>query len=453
MKKVIKNTIKFLSLASLGLVIGLFIMPYFYQTGQNYHQKIGGKIAGLATKKDQKLQNDKKEACLAFTQDVFDIINNNYWAKLSEKDLSKLYMLAISKAHDIPTDSNANNMDVVYQKIKTLLKKIDKTDKKNELCLKINQLVTINLEPYGRSSLYTKEHEEKLSNTVNNIDPETDQYQELGVEKNASQKEIKETYQEKKQELAEKLTKETSNQPKEVVKKEIEKIERAYDTLKDEESRKVYDISGAESTMSYKLLTDQIFYLKIKKFSPQTVEELNRVSQKIPDQADALILDLRDNIGGAIDGLPYFLGPFIGINRNAYQFVQKEEPKDFTTKIDFNPKLKQFKRNVILINKNTKSTAEVMSSVLKKYNFGVVIGETTSGWGTIERIFPIERQLSQDREHSIFLVHHLTLRADGSTIEGNGINPDIRIKDKNWPEQLKQYYHDEDLVKEVEKLY
>jgi len=51
----------------------------------------------------------------------------------------------------------------------------------------------------------------------------------------------------------------------------------------------------------------------------------NGVTKKVDqgEALDSLILDLRGNIGGSVDVLPYLLGPFIGQNNYAYQFLHQ----------------------------------------------------------------------------------------------------------------------------------
>ena len=102
------------------------------------------------------------------------------------------------------------------------------------------------------------------------------------------------------------------------------------------------------------------------------------------------------------------------------------------------PGLIRYKRMVVLINNQTQSTAELMAAVIKKYNVGVVVGTPSKGWGTIEKVFPLTKQIDppsgeagQSEKYSIFLVHSLTLREDGQPIEGNGVLPTINIKDKD----------------------
>lgn len=402
---------------------------------------------GLANP-DSSITKENKQ--LAFIGEVLQIIEENYWQTMSEKDLVNLFVLASENVSGQSLGDGIENKQALFKNLEKILQQYQTTEQQVEFIATTTDMVLANLQPHDRSRLYSQQQQKTLANTVNNINPEVDQYQVLEVDKTASQEEIEENFQKKKQALDEQLAVENTpeNQQK------LANLQQAHNALKDLTSRQLYDVSGIEPTMEYRLLNERIFYLKIKKFSPTTVEELSRVAKKV-DQGqvlNTLILDLRGNIGGAIDGLPYFLGPFIGPNQYAYQFFQQGKTKDFKTKAGWLPELNRYKRVVVLIDEATQSSAEVMASVLKKYNVGVLLGTKTMGWGTVERVFPIKEQITEQEIFSVFLVHHLTLREDGEPIEGNGVEPHINITSADWPKQLTNYYSDEELVNQLRNL-
>jgi hypothetical protein len=235
---------------------------------------------------------------------------------------------------------------------------------------------------------------------------------------------------------------------------------------------KLYDVKGVEDlknmvenidpetkrvepTVFSKLIDSNIFYVHIKKFSPHTFDEFKMIADEVDniEGLDSLILDLRDNIGGSIDLLPYFLGPFIGNNQYAYEWFRRGEYIPFKTKLGWLPSLVRYKKVVILINSNTQSTAEVVAATLKKYNVGVVVGTRTRGWGTVEKILPLDQQIDTEKNYSIFLVHSLTIRDDGQLIEGNGVEPVISINNPDWEKQLFSYFHYNKLIQAVKEVW
>ncbi len=390
-----------------------------------------------------------------FLLEVYDKVKENYWEKITDEQLVNLYALGTQKITgkipELKTKDKAGLAKMLIQVLKQIReqeKGLPADWREKEFAAGLADIVLANLQPFGRSRLYTRKEEKALSDNVKNINPQINQYDVLQLPKEASSSAIQKAYAEKVAELKPQATKSPEAAQK------LALVEKAYQALGDEDSRKTYDLSGVEPTMEYKLIRPDIFYLHLTKFSPTTVEELQRVSEKTNDKPDVsiLILDLRGNIGGAIDGLPWFLGPFIGNDQYAYQFYHQGEKTDFKTKIGWLPGLVKFKKVVILIDENSQSTAEVMASVLKKYNVGVLVGTKTKGWGTIEKVFELKTQIDPNEKYSLFLVHSLTLREDGQPIEGQGVEPFIDLKSPNWEKELYTYFHYEEIAQVIKEI-
>lgn len=406
---------------------------------------LGGGAAYLINQSKTPTINEgqnKENIYLAFTGEIYTLIQENYWQKISDDDLTNLYFLAIEKLTSQQQTAKVKDLDSLLTSIDNILSQIEDEDTKGDFIAQLNNLVISNLEPFGRSQLYGQQEEENLDKTVRNVSDQ-DYYQILGLEQNSSSEEINQAYQDLTQEAQEDNDEE-----------KLAQINQAYGILADEETKQTYDASGVIPTISYQEFSPDILYLHLEKVSPTSFEELQRISEKNSTNPDltTLILDLRDNIGGAIDNLPYLLGPFIGQDQYAYQFFHQEVTSDYKTRTDWLPGLVQYKKVVILINENTQSSAEVMASVLKKYSVGVLVGNTTRGWGTVERVFSLENQISQSQTYSVLLAHSLTLREDGQAIEGLGVDPNIFITSDDWPEQLYSYIPDQNLVQVVQSL-
>lgn len=400
---------------------------------KNETGELSGNIAGVQQNK-----------YAAFLDEVYFVIKDNHWDKLDDQKLTELFLLGTERLTGQAmnmTKANKVDWDKILQKT---LDQYETDDQRKEFSATLADLVLSNLEPIGRSRLYTQKEEKVLSDNVTNKSGE-DRYEPLGLGKEASQVEIENAYKEKSAEWNPEVNKDPEAPEK------YAQIQEAYKVLKDEEGRKIYDVYGVEPTMDYKLLNGSTYYVHLTKFSPTTFDELSRVMDKVGNrkEVDSLVFDLRDNIGGAIDQLPYFLGPFIGNDQYAYQFFHQGEKIDFKTRIGWMDSMVRYKKVVILINENSQSTAELMAATLKKYNVGVVVGTTTKGWGTVERVFPLKQQIADDEKHSIFLVHSLTLREDGMPIEGNGVDPVVDIKSSSWEKELFSYHSSNELLDAV----
>jgi chemotaxis protein histidine kinase CheA len=418
----------------------------------------------------------ERDAPIAVVIEAYQVIKDNYWEVLTDEQLSTLFFAAVSHASGTQPELTEKNQVGVQKLLEKAWKGLDEAARE-ELAAQTIDLVASNLQPLDRSRLYSQQDTQALAETVSNIDPESDLFSVLELEKNADDAAVAAAV-EKKLETAR-----ASDAPETEKQQELAQIERAAETLSNAEARARYQTTQIETTISGKQLTPDIFYLSIKQFSPTTIDDLRLLlQQNAPKQnprsttaptanpalptatspttvptttkttGTALIIDLRGNIGGAIDGLPYFLGPFIGPGNFAYQFSSRGQVADFKTKLGWLPELVQFKRVIILIDEHTQSTAEVMAATLKKYQVGVVIGTPSKGWGTVERIFPLETPFQGKQKYSLFLVHSLTLDELGQPIEGRGVTPHISTTSPEWQSQLLEYYRDQPLVTAVEAL-
>ncbi|MCR4329160.1 MAG: S41 family peptidase [Candidatus Roizmanbacteria bacterium] len=389
----------------------------------------------------------KENIYSALLMEEFDTIQKNYWDKLTDSQLIDIYLLANQKV----TGQFSQNLTKDKKGLKKILEKtlnaFDTTVKKKQYTVTLADTVLASLQPAGRSRLYSKKEEANLKNEVENKNPTIDRYKTIGTTKKASQQEIAKAYEKKKQDLEAQKTPEA--------KEKLAEVEQAYETLSTQQNRDRYDNTGVESTIVSKVVNGSVLYMHLTRFSPTTLDDIVSAADTYKDNSavDALIFDLRDNIGGLIDGLPYFLGPFIGPDQYAYQFLHHGEKQDFKTQAGLLPSLTKYKQVVVLINGNSQSSAEVMAASLKKYNVGTVVGTPSKGWGTVEKVFPLKHQLDKTETFSIFLVHSLTLRDDGQPIEGKGVIPDVNITDPNWQEELLSYTRYSELVSAVKEVW
>lgn len=372
----------------------------------------------------------EKNTSKAFIGEIYDKIKENYWNNISDAELLDLFKLAIQK--------NGGTLNVA--KLENKEKLLDSAAKiKTEALPAIAGSVLSSLAPAGRSGLYTQKQEEQLKNTVSNINPEKDLYKDLGLAKGASEAAVFEAYK--------KLSKDATGD-------KLKTLTYAKETLTKKEQKEKYDKAGIEPTIFTKIPSPGILYVQFKKFSPTSLEEFRKAFEDYKDNKslNSLIFDLRGNVGGAIDATAYFLGFFLGPNQYAFDFYHKGEYLPFKTQTDKMASITRFKQVVVLIDANSQSSAEMMAASLKKYHAGVIIGTTSKGWGTVERVFPLENQITDKEKYSIFLVHSITLRDDNQPIEGRGVEPDINITDSSWPQKLLQYFNNQTLVNAVKEV-
>lgn len=469
-KNLTKKILIFLLVFALGIIVGygIFAQNRIHFAAQNQSQK---------------------DRYIAFSNEIYDKIKENYWDLISDEQLTNLYKQAAEKitgkpqklklgnensnsstkpqdptknpsglsldlqgtsitdlklSSQSPKSNDSSTKIALDEMLKNILKDLDDT-KKKDFTKNLATAVLANLSPFGRSGLYSQKQEEQLKNTVQNINPEKDLYKDLGLGKGASKEEAQKAYDDQAAKLREQIGDEA--------KKKLEQIAYAKDVLTQEDKKKNYDEAKIEPTVFSKFYTPDIVYIKFLKFSPTTYDEFVKLISTFdkPDGPNALIFDLRNNVGGAIDSLPFFLGNFLGDKQYAYEFMHKGESEPFKTTGQKLPGLAHFKQVVILIDNQTQSSAELMAAALKRYHFGILLGQATKGWGTVEKIFALDNQIDEHEKFSMFLVHSITLRDDGQPIEGRGVEPNINTKDQNWQSQLFSYFRNPDLTSSVKQ--
>lgn len=380
----------------------------------------------------------EKNTPKAFIGEIYDKIKENYWNNISDAELLDLFKLSVQK--------NGGNVTAVkFEDKNRLLDTIAKAtagmtdEQKTKFLPAVASTVLTSLQPAGRSGLYTQKQEETLKNTVSNINPEKDLYKDLGLERGASEAAVLDAFS--------KLSKGATGE-------KLKNLTYAKDTLTKKEQKERYDKAGVEPTIFTKIPVGGVLYVQFKKFSPTSLEEFQKAFEDYKDNKslNSLIFDLRGNVGGAIDATAYFLGFFLGPNQYAFDFYHKGEYLPFKTQTAKLASLTRFRQVVVLIDNNSQSSAEMMAASLKKYHAGVIVGTPSKGWGTVERVFPLENQITDKEKYSIFLVHSITLRDDNQPIEGRGVEPDINITESSWPQKLMQYFNNQTLVSAVKEV-
>lgn len=143
------------------------------------------------------------------------------------------------------------------------------------------------------------------------------------------------------------------------------------------------------SSVNYSQLTDypEIGYVEITNFSLTTGEELRNALTQLSEQGvKKLILDLRYNGGGILEGALEVAGAFLPVGKK----ILTVEPREETQTESFYATGKQFNGDlVVLVNEYTASASEVVTGALKDHNRATVIGERTFGKGTVQHLFPL----------------------------------------------------------------
>lgn len=183
----------------------------------------------------------------------------------------------------------------------------------------------------------------------------------------------------------------------------------------------VRDIIKIQSVYA-KTINDEILYLRVSSFMDMKVaSELEKYIKKYKKQTKGIILDLRNNPGGqlgqAIDTVNLFVDSGVIVSQKGKDERENEsfEASTFSTVTDV--------PMVVLVNGGSASASEIVSGGLQDLKRAVIIGETTFGKGSVQRIIPI----TDDGSEAIKLTIAKYYLPSGRTIQAKGIVPDIKV--------------------------
>ncbi|HXU63516.1 MAG TPA: S41 family peptidase [Polyangia bacterium] len=137
---------------------------------------------------------------------------------------------------------------------------------------------------------------------------------------------------------------------------------------------------------------EPIVYLRVRTFRSGVAGEVRR-ALALPEsqRARGVILDLRDNPGGALDEAVGVADAFIGAGVLG-STVSKRERKQLVAHSDGHEPSGAL---VVLVNRRTASGSELVAAAVKNLGRGVVLGELTAGAGSIDVFFDMPDAPSQ----------------------------------------------------------
>jgi curved DNA-binding protein CbpA len=367
-----------------------------------------------------------------FDMEAYDLIKKNYWMESSQYDLPKLFALSAQKVTNASTTLATSTREATAAMLGDVFKTATSTDERRQWAKDTLTIVLYNLVPVGRDQLLSQKQETQLRQEVANVNPQKDLYGDLGLAKGASQSAVDTAYKQKSAELA------ASSSP--AAKAELQKVAYAHNVLGSGVSKTLYDQSQAEPTV-FGHAIGRTLYLDVQQIAPTTlVEFAAAIDNASTTPLDSMIIDFRGNIGGALDFARFFLGLFMGPNQYAFDLFSQAQyqPQRTPENIPKISELGRYAHIVILADHMSQSTAELTSSVLRRYHLATVVGERTRGWGSVENTYKLETVIDADTTYALELVNSLTLGADQQPIEQNGIAPDIDVGSADWKSAVRR---------------
>lgn len=199
-----------------------------------------------------------------------------------------------------------------------------------------------------------------------------------------------------------------------------------------------------------KIIDNSVGYLKIKSFTENCYEETYNLLNSKLKNVSSLIIDLQNNSGGFVDQAILFTGLFL--HKSPVVKIVSNKGLSKKTFIASPDDILAGKPIIVLINGNTASAAEIVTSALQDNKRALVFGTISYGKGYIQTLIPI----SNLEKTAIKLTTGYYITPAGNNIQGIGITPDIivdnnkikitnpRLKNKKLiePFSIKKYKHD-----------
>jgi carboxyl-terminal processing protease len=182
------------------------------------------------------------------------------------------------------------------------------------------------------------------------------------------------------------------------------------------------DILVPSVVLSYVGDQKEIAHLKLLKFGGETEGEWNKaVSDILAKKPKGIVLDLRNNPGGYLQGAVDIAGDFLKPGSVAVLEEHTGE-KRIEYKTDRLPKLASFPL-ILLVNKGSASASEILSGALREQLKTKLVGDTTFGKGTIQE----PKELEEGAGLHITIAKWLTPK--GVWVNEKGLDPDVKIED------------------------
>jgi len=154
----------------------------------------------------------------------------------------------------------------------------------------------------------------------------------------------------------------------------------------------------------------------------------NEIIELKKQNIKGLIMDIRNNGGGALDEVVDIAGLFVGKGA----VVQVKDSKGKITVLESREnKIIWDGPLVLMVNELSASASEILAGAMQDYHRAVIIGSPqTFGKGTVQRLYPLDKfNLSDDKYGALKVTVQKFYRITGSSTQLKGVNSDISIPD------------------------
>jgi len=178
------------------------------------------------------------------------------------------------------------------------------------------------------------------------------------------------------------------------------------------------------SSVKQRLLESGYGYLRISSFQSKTTSGVKKAIEKLTKEnkgsLNGLVLDLRDNPGGVLNGAVGVSDVFLRKGNIVYT---EGRVSDALMRYDATPDdLLEDAPLVVLVNQGSASASEIVAGALQDHKRALIVGSKTFGKGSVQTILPL------DETTAVKLTTARYFTPSGRSIQAKGIEPDIPVK-------------------------
>lgn len=143
-------------------------------------------------------------------------------------------------------------------------------------------------------------------------------------------------------------------------------------------------------------------------------------------KVDGVLIDLRNNGGGALDEAVALTGLFIDKGPVVQQLNAQKQvdiSSDNDAGVAWDGPLG------VLINRGSASASEIFAAAIQDYGRGVILGSTSFGKGTVQTVIPLDKfgEGEKPRMGELKMTVAQFFRINGGTTQLRGVEPDVRL--------------------------
>ena len=171
-----------------------------------------------------------------------------------------------------------------------------------------------------------------------------------------------------------------------------------------------------------------------KDYRSTTRDVAKLIAELQKEGVDGMVMDLRNNGGGSLDEAIQLTGLFI---KNGPVVQVKSSNNQVVVYDDEDQKVLYDGPLVVMTNRFSASASEIFAGAIQDYQRGVIVGESTFGKGTVQRVLDLGRFIdSAEPVGELKVTFQKFYRVAGSSTQHKGVIPDIKLPSALGPDQF-----------------